>query len=133
NDAESHGTFWVNMPDFASSLENVQIQRGVGTSTNGAAAFGATVNLQTSTLKPTAFAEINNSFGSFNTKKHTLQFGTGLLNEKLGMEGRLSKIKSDGYVDRASSDLQAYLLSGGYYGKRTILKAVLFGGAEKTY
>lgn len=133
NDAESHGTFWVNMPDFASSLESVQIQRGVGTSTNGAAAFGATVNLQTSTIQPKSFAEINNSYGSFNTKKHTVKFGTGMLNNKFAFEGRLSKINSDGYIDRASSDLQSYFLSGGYYGKKTILKAIAFGGAEKTY
>lgn len=133
NDAESHGVFWVNMPDFASSLENVQIQRGVGYSTNGAGAFGATVNLQTTGFQEEAFGEISNSYGSFNTHKHTVKFGTGMLNNKFAFEGRLSKIKSDGYIDRATSDLQSYFFSGGYYGEKTIIKAVSFGGEEKTY
>ncbi|GAB4230446.1 MAG: TonB-dependent receptor [Ekhidna sp.] len=133
NDSESHGVFWVNMPDFASSVDNIQIQRGVGTSTNGAAAFGATVNLQTNVPSRDSFAEVNNSFGSFNTRKHTLIYNTGLLNDRWSFESRLSKIASDGYIDRASSDLQSYFLSGGYYGKKTILKALVFGGKEVTY
>jgi iron complex outermembrane receptor protein len=133
NDSESHGVFWVNMPDFASSVDNIQIQRGVGTSTNGAAAFGATVNLQTNVPSQDAYAEVNNSFGSFNTRKHTLMYNTGLLNNKWSFESRLSKISSDGYIDRAESDLQSYFLSGGYYGDKTILKALVFGGHEVTY
>ncbi|MEQ6167953.1 TonB-dependent receptor [Ekhidna sp. MALMAid0563] len=133
NDSESHGVFWVNMPDFASSVDNIQIQRGVGTSTNGAAAFGATVNLQTNVPSREAYAEVNNSFGSFNTRKHTLMYNTGLLNDKWSFESRLSKIASDGYIDRAESDLQSYFLSGGYYGDKTILKALVFGGKEVTY
>lgn len=133
NDSESHGVFWVNMPDFASSVDNIQIQRGVGTSTNGAAAFGATVNLQTNVPSRDAYAEVNNSFGSFNTRKHTLMYNTGLLNNKWSFESRLSKISSDGYIDRAESDLQSYFLSGGYYGDKTILKALVFGGKEVTY
>ncbi len=133
NDSESHGVFWVNMPDLASSVDNIQIQRGVGTSTNGAAAFGATVNLQTNVPSQDAYAEVNNSFGSFNTRKHTLMYNTGLLNDKWTFESRLSKIASDGYIDRAESDLQSYFLSGGYYGKKTILKALVFGGKEVTY
>ncbi len=133
NDSESHGVFWVNMPDLASSVDNIQIQRGVGTSTNGAAAFGASVNLQTNVPSQDAFAEVNNSFGSFNTRKHTLMYNTGLLNDKWTFESRLSKITSDGYIDRAESDLQSYFLSGGYYGKKTILKALVFGGKEVTY
>ncbi|WP_420576985.1 TonB-dependent receptor [Ekhidna sp.] len=133
NDSESHGVFWVNMPDFASSVDNIQIQRGVGTSTNGAAAFGATVNLQTNVPSRDAYAEVNNSFGSFNTRKHTLMYNTGLLNDKWSFESRLSKIASDGYIDRAESDLQSYFLSGGYYGDKTILKALVFGGKEVTY
>jgi len=133
NDAESHGVFWVNMPDLASSTESIQIQRGVGTSTNGAAAFGASINMQTTTLKPKAYGEIANSFGSFNTFKHSVQMGSGLIDDKFSFEGRLSKIRSDGYIDRASSDLQSYYLSGAYYGKKTIVKAIVFGGKEKTY
>lgn len=133
NDAESHGVFWVNMPDLASSTESIQIQRGVGTSTNGAAAFGASINMQTTTLKEKAYGEIANSFGSFNTRKHTVQFGSGLINNKYAFDGRLSKISSDGYIDRASSDLQSYYLSGAYYGNKTIVKAISFGGNEKTY
>jgi len=133
NDSESQGVYWVNMPDFASSTENVQIQRGVGTSTNGAAAFGASVNLLTNDLKQDAQAGINTSFGSFNTQKFTANYATGLLNDKWAFEGRLSKIASDGYVDRAASDLTSYYLSAGYYGKKSILKFVTFAGKEKTY
>ncbi|WP_421764150.1 TonB-dependent receptor [Ekhidna sp.] len=133
NDSESHGVFWVNMPDLASTVDNIQIQRGVGTSTNGAAAFGASVNLQTNVPSQDAYAEVNNSFGSFNTRKHTLMYNTGLLNNKWSFESRLSKIASDGYIDRAESDLQSYFLSGGYYGKKTIVKALVFGGKEVTY
>lgn len=133
NDSESHGVFWVNMPDLASSVDNIQIQRGVGTSTNGAAAFGATVNLQTNVPSRDAYAEVNNSFGSFNTRKHTLMYNTGLLNDKWSFESRLSKINSDGYIHRAESDLQSYFLSGGYYGDKTIIKALVFGGHEITY
>lgn len=133
NDAESHGVFWVNMPDLASSTNSIQIQRGVGTSTNGAAAFGATVNMETSTLNKKAYGAINNSFGSFNSRKHTVQFGSGLIDKKFAFEGRVSNIQSDGYVDRASSDLRSYFLSGAYYGKNTVIKAVVFGGKEVTY
>ena len=133
NDAESHGVFWVNMPDFASSLESVQIQRGVGTSTNGAGAFGATINLETNTLAKKAYGEINNAIGSFASRKHTVKFGSGLINDHFAFEGRLSNIQSDGYVNRASSDLQSYFLSGTYYADKTVLKAITFGGKEVTY
>jgi len=133
NDSESAGTFWVDIPDIASSAESIQIQRGVGTSTNGAGAFGASINLQTNTRRETPYAEISNAFGSFNTRKHTFNFGTGLLNNHFVVDGRLSKIASDGYIDRASSDLGSYYFSGGYYTERSILKAVLFGGKERTY
>ena len=133
NDSESQGVYWVNMPDFASSTENVQIQRGVGTSTNGAAAFGASVNLLTNDLKQDAQSNISTSYGSFNTQKYTASYATGLLNDKWAFEGRLSKITSDGYIDRASSDLTSYYLSAGYYGKKSILKFVTFAGKEKTY
>ena len=133
NDAESHGTFWVNMPDLASSTNNIQIQRGVGTSTNGAAAFGASINMLTGAPSQEAFGEVNNSFGSFNTRRHNVIFNTGKLGTNWSFEGRLSSIHSDGYIDRASSDLQSYFLSGGYYGEKTIIKAIVFGGKEKTY
>lgn len=133
NDAESQGTFWVNMPDFASSTENIQIQRGVGSSTNGAGAFGGTVNLQTTTLKEKAYGEIASSYGSFNTQKYTAKFGTGLMNNHWAFDARASYITSDGYIDRATSDLRSYYLSGGYYGKNTSLKLVYFAGKEITY
>ena len=133
NDPESHGVFWVNMPDFASSIDNMQIQRGVGNSTNGAAAFGASINIQTLKLQSKAYAEINSSAGSFNTFKNNVSFGTGLLNGKWSFDGRLSKISSDGFVDRAFSDLKSYYFSGAYFGKKSILKFITFSGKEKTY
>lgn len=133
NDSESHGTWWVNMPDLASSVENIQVQRGVGTSTNGAAAFGASLNIQTAQLNAKPYAEISNSYGSFNTWKHTIKAGSGLLADHFTVDARLSKISSDGYMDRATSDLKSYYLSAGYYGKSTMLRFVNFSGKEKTY
>ena len=133
NDAESHGVFWVNMPDFASSVENIQIQRGVGTSTNGAATFGASLNFQTDTRKDEAYAELDNGFGSFNTWRHTVKAGTGLLNNRFAVDARLSKITSDGYVDRAFSDLNSWFVSAGYYGDKSVIKLVAFSGREQTY
>ncbi|SHF01811.1 iron complex outermembrane recepter protein [Mariniphaga anaerophila] len=133
NDAESHGTWFVDQPDLASSLENVQIQRGVGTSTNGAAAFGATINLQTNTLKKEPYAEYKTAGGSFNTFKNTVSAGSGLLNGKFTLDARLSKVNSDGFIDRASSDLKSFFVSGGYYSGNTVLKANIFSGVETTY
>ena len=133
NDAESHGVFWVNMPDFASSVDNIQIQRGVGTSTNGAATFGASLNIQTDTKKEEAYAETDNSYGSFNTRKHTIKAGTGLINDKWAVDARLSQVTSDGYIDRAFSDLKSYFVSGGYYGDKHVFKVNIFAGAEQTY
>jgi iron complex outermembrane receptor protein len=133
NDAESQGTFWVNMPDFASSLENIQLQRGVGTSTNGSSAFGASLNMLTDNYSKKSSGEISNSYGSFNTHKHTLKFSTGLMNDKVELAGRLSQINSDGYVDRATSRLKSYFLQGTFVGKTTLIKALVFGGTEKTY
>ena len=133
NDSESHGTYWVNMPDFVSSVENLQLQRGVGTSTNGAGAFGASLNMLTDSYSEKSNGEISNSIGSFNTHKHTVKFSTGLMNDRFELAGRLSKINSDGYIDRASSDLKSYFLQGTYVGKTTLLKALVFGGKEVTY
>lgn len=133
NDAESTGTFWVNMPDFASSVESLQLQRGVGTSTNGAGAFGASLNMLTDSYSKKASGEVNNSVGSFNSHKHTVKFSTGLMNDKFELAGRLSMLQSDGYIDRASSDLKSYFLQGTYVGKTTLIKALVFGGTEKTY
>ncbi len=133
NDAESTGTFWVNMPDFASSVESLQLQRGVGTSTNGAGAFGASLNLLTDSYAQKATGEIANSLGSFNSRKHTVKFSSGLMNDHFELAGRLSVLKSDGYIDRASSDLKSYFLQGTYIGKSTLIKALVFGGTEKTY
>jgi iron complex outermembrane receptor protein len=133
NDSESHGTYWVNMPDFASSLESIQLQRGVGTSTNGSGAFGASLNMLTDLASERASGEIANSFGSFNSRKHTVKFSSGKLNDGFELSGRLSNIHSDGYVDRASSDLKSYFLQGTYLGKSTLIKALAFGGDQKTY
>lgn len=133
NDSESQGIFWVNMPDFASSTENIQIQRGVGTSTNGGGAFGGSLNIQTSAPAEKAYAELNNTFGSFNTLKNTFKVGTGLINNKWSFDGRLSRIKSDGYIDRSTSNLKSYFLSGAYYGKSDLLRLNVFSGTEKTY
>ncbi len=133
NDAESHGTFWVNMGDFASSAENIQLQRGVGTSTNGAGAFGASLNVLTDAYKTDASGEVANSFGSFNSRKHTVKFSTGLLNNHFEIAGRLSNIASDGYIDRASTNLKSYFLQGTYVDNTTLIKALVFGGTERTY
>ena len=132
NDSESQGTYFVNLPDFASSLESIQLQRGVGTSTSGAGAFGASLNLQTKASQQNGYAEIANSIGSFKTRKHTLAFGTGLHNN-FEMNARVSKIESDGYIDRASSNLFGYYFDANYITKKTIIKAIAFGGKEKTY
>ena len=133
NDSESQGTFWVNLPDFASSVESIQLQRGVGTSTNGSSAFGASLNLQTDSVKKEAFASLASSIGSFNTLKNTLQFSSGELNNSFTFSGRLSQINSDGYIDRASSDLDAYFFQGVFRDENTHLKALFFGGKEITY
>ena len=133
NDSESQGVWWVNMPDFASSLDNIQIQRGVGTSTNGAAAFGASINLKTLALNKKAYTITNNSIGSFNTLKNNIEFGSGMLNNKFTFDGRLSRISSDGYIDRATSDLKSLYLQGAYFGKKSVLKAIVFSGQERTY
>ena len=133
NDSESHGTFWVNMPDLASSVDNIQVQRGVGTSANGAAAFGASINIKTDQIQKKSYAVLDNSAGSFNTFRHTLKAGTGLINNKFSVDMRLSKIKSDGYIDRASSDLKSYSMSGAWLGKKSQIRATVFGGQEVTY
>lgn len=133
NDSESHGTFWVNMPDFASSTESLQLQRGVGTSTNGAGAFGASLNLLTDAISEEAYGEVSSSIGSFSTLRNNIKFSTGLLNDHVEISGRLSRISSDGYVDRASSDLESYFLQAAYKDDNTLIKALLFGGHEITY
>lgn len=133
NDSESQGTFWVNLPDFTSSVDNIQLNRGVGTSTNGAGAFGASLNLITQGVSDQAFAEIASSFGSFNTTKNTVKFSTGLLNEHFELSGRVATIASDGYIDRASSDLKSYFFQGLYKDQNTLIKALTFGGSEITY
>ncbi|MGB5692558.1 MAG: TonB-dependent receptor [Flavobacteriaceae bacterium] len=133
NDSESQGTFWVNMPDFASSTQNLQLQRGVGTSTNGAGAFGASLNLLTDGVSKDPYGQISSSFGSFNTFRANVKFSTGLLSDKFELAGRLSRITSDGYIDRASSELESYFLQGAYATDKTLVKALLFGGHEITY
>jgi iron complex outermembrane receptor protein len=133
NDAESLGTYWVNLGDFASSVESLQLQRGVGTSTNGSGAFGASINVLTDAVSKKATGEIANSFGSYNTRKHTVKFSTGILNNHIEIAGRLSQINSDGYIDRAASDLKSYFLQASYLNDNTLIKAIAFGGKEVTY
>ena len=133
NDSESQSTYWVNLPDFASSIENIQLQRGVGTSTNGSGAFGASLNILTDIMQEKASASLSSSIGTYNTFKNTLKFSTGLLNNHIEISGRLSKITSDGYIDRATSDLKSYFLQGAFKDENTLIKAIAFGGHEITY
>ena len=133
NDAESHNVFWVNLPDFASSVKDMQVQRGAGTSTNGAGAFGASINMQTGELAMEPYAEFNGSYGSFNTHKETFKVGTGLIKDHWTFDLRLSDIGTDGYIDRASVGLNSYYLQGAYYADNTSIKFIAFAGREKTY
>ncbi|MFB9841371.1 TonB-dependent receptor [Mucilaginibacter ginsenosidivorans] len=133
NDAEDQGVYFVDLPDLASSVDNIQLQRGVGTSTNGAGAFGASINIQTTTRRDTAYAELNNSVGSYGTIKNTVNLGTGLLGGHFSVDGRLSRMNSDGYIDRAFSHLKSFFLSGAYYGKSSVLRLNVFSGYEQTY
>lgn len=133
NDAESSSVFWTNMGDFASSVQSMQIQRGVGTSTNGAGAFGATLNMQTENVGMKPYAGIDLSAGSYYSHKETFRFGTGLLGGHWGFQGRLSNIGSKGYIDRASTKLDSYFLQGGYFSDNTVVKLITFNGQEKTY
>ena len=133
NDAESHGTFWVNTPDLASSTQSIQIQRGVGTSTNGAAAFGASVNIQTDPMSYAPFSEVSTSLGSFNSRKHTLKLGTGLMDNRWAIDARLSMLKSDGFIDRSFSDLKSYFVSATRMFKHSSIKFNVFSGKEQTY
>lgn len=133
NDAESMGSFFVNLPDFASSVESIQVQRGIGTSTNGAGAFGASVNIQTDVLETQPYAELNNTYGSFNSWKNTLKVGSGLLKDKYAFNARLSRIATDGYVERASANMQSFYVDGGLFTEKHTLKATVFGGMQTTY
>ncbi len=133
NDSESQGVWWVNMPDFSSSVENIQIQRGVGTSTNGGSAFGASINLKTDEVPQKPYFLTSNTIGSFATMKNNIEFGTGLLNNKFAFDGRISKIYSDGYIDRATSNLQSMYLQGAYFTKNSFIKGIIFTGKERTY
>ncbi|MET3501028.1 iron complex outermembrane receptor protein [Mucilaginibacter rubeus] len=133
NDAESQGAYFVDLPDFASSINTLQIQRGVGTSTNGAGAFGGSINVQTATRRDTAYAQLDNSAGSYGSLKNTVSVGTGLLGGRFSIDGRLSRIRSDGYIARASSRLKSFFVSGAYYGDNSTLRLNVFSGHERTY
>jgi iron complex outermembrane receptor protein len=133
NDPESHGSFLVNLPDLASSVNSLQVQRGVGTSQNGSAAFGASLNISTLDNRREAYAETQNSYGSFNTWKNNVSFGTGLVGKYFTFDGRLSRISSDGYMNRAASDLKSYYFAAGFQKSNTLLKFITFSGREKTY
>lgn len=133
NDPESHNVFWVDLPDLASSVNSIQIQRGVGSSTNGAGAFGASLNIDTKAFQSDPYGQVNASFGSYNTWKNTVKLGTGLINNHWYFDGRASLISSDGYIDRAGANLRSFFLQGGYAGEKTLLKAIVMSGTEKTY
>lgn len=133
NDAESQGSYFVDLPDFSSSVNSIQIQRGVGTSSNGAGAFGATLNLSTNEFNEKPYAELNNGFGSFNSWRHTIKGGTGLINNHVTVDARLSLIKSDGFIDRGSSNLRSAYISAAYFNNKTSLRFNAFTGKEKTY
>jgi len=133
NDAESHGVYWVNMPDFASSTENIQVQRGVGTSSNGAAAFGASINIKTDNIEKNPYAVMDQSYGSFNTLRNTVKVGTGLLHNRFALDARASRIVSDGFIDRGASNLVSGYLSGTWLGEKSVLRFNVFTGKEKTY
>ncbi|HEY0274291.1 MAG TPA: TonB-dependent receptor, partial [Chitinophaga sp.] len=133
NDAEAQGAYFVDIPDLASSTSSIQIQRGVGTSTNGAGAFGATLNISTNELRDKAYAETDNSYGSFNTWKHTVKAGSGLINDHFTIDARLSMITSDGYIDRATSNLKSFYTSAAYISKKTAIRFNILSGQEKTY
>ncbi|WP_370362924.1 TonB-dependent receptor [Mucilaginibacter flavidus] len=133
NDAEDQGVYFVDLPDLASSVDNIQVQRGVGTSTNGAGAFGASINIQTTTRRDTAYTELNSSAGSYGTVKNTFSLGTGLLGGKFSFDGRASQMTSDGYIDRSASTLKSFFLSGAYYGKKSVLRLNVFSGYERTH
>jgi iron complex outermembrane recepter protein len=133
NDPESQQVFWVDLPDFASSVDNIQVQRGIGFSTNGAGAFGATVNVKTNSISDRPYGQIDGSFGSFNTRKITAKFGSGLIKNRFSFDGRLSSIQSDGYVDRAASELKSYYLAAAFVSNKTLVKLLTFSGLEETY
>lgn len=133
NDAESQGVFWVNTPDLASSVNDIQIQRGAGSSTNGGGAFGASINVSTNSFNPKPYVDMAASYGSFNTLKTTLNAGTGLIANRFTLDARASRIVSDGYVDRGASNLQSFFVSGAYWGKKTTVRFNAFTGKEKTY
>lgn len=133
NDSESHDVYWVNIPDFVSSIDNIQIQRGIGTSTNGAAAFGANINIQTKSLSANPYAEIHSSAGSYNTLKNTVSAGTGLMNGQFTADFRLSNLSTDGFIDRAFAKMNSAYFAAGWYTKKSILKATVFSGHEITY
>lgn len=133
NDAESQGMFWVNMPDFASSSENIQVQRGVGTSANGGAAFGASINVKSDNIRKKAYAELDNSYGSFDTWKNTVKVGSGIINNHFAFDARLSNITSKGYIDRSRSDLKSFYTSGAWFNSKSMLKFNIFSGREITY
>ena len=133
NDPESHALYWVNTPDLASMMGSVQIQRGAGTSTNGAGAFGGSINMSTAGAGIEPYGEVTGVYGSFNTHRESIALGTGLINGKWAISGRVTNVGSDGYIDRASSAMQSYFAQVAYYGRTTSVKAVSFGGKQRTY
>lgn len=132
NEAESQGVFWVDLPDLASSVDNIQVQRGVGTSTNGAGAFGASINIETDKQEEKPYTEFNTTFGSYQTEKYNAKIGTGVVNKHWSFNGRVSKISSQGYIENSSSSLRSFFSSGSYINKKDMVKLVVFSGIERT-
>tara|TARA_B100001750_G_C15520800_1_gene611356 strand:- start:3923 stop:6109 length:2187 start_codon:yes stop_codon:yes gene_type:complete len=133
NDAESQGVWWVDFPDIISSATSIQIQRGVGTTTYGEGSFGGNINILTKALTKESYLNSKNSFGSFNSFRNTIEFGTGIINKHWTLDGRLSSINSDGYIDKANSDLKSIYIAGGHIGKNSTTKLISFIGQEETY
>ena len=133
NDAESQGTFFVDLPDISSSANSIQIQRGIGTSSNGAGAFGGSINLSTNEVNKQFYASTSNSIGSFNTFKNNIQFGSGIIGKHFTVDGRISRISSNGYIDRAKSNLKSYYVSTAFINEKNSLRLNVFSGKEKTY
>jgi len=133
NDAESQGIYFVDLPDFSSSVNSIQVQRGVGTSSNGAGAFGATINFSTNEFNADPYAEFNNSYGSFNTWKNTIKVGSGLIGDHFTIDARLSRISSDGFIDRAATTLKSFQVSTAWLNKNSSIRLNIISGTEKTY
>ncbi len=133
NDAESQQVYWVDLPDLTGSVENIQIQRGVGTSTNGAGAFGASINILTGKINPKSYLTLDGSYGSFNSRKLSASAGTGLMNDKFSIDMRYSLLGTDGYIERAKASMNSFYASFSSVSENSSLRFNVFLGKENTY